>query len=139
MSYSERIELLSFLLSFFDESSRAERVKLVVYNSRECKYFLVGESLGGIAAHCFDPLTETMERITGNGEGEIDESGLSSLGFEFSDMPKCKVYPLWVEDKLEGFVAMHNITCDTEIPDYSFVLKIFCQIAARELHFRLTC
>ena len=139
LSCGERIELLSFLLSFFNETSRAERVKLVVYDARECKYCLIGECFSGIAAQCFDPLSEVMERVSGNGEGEIDEVGLALLGFEFKDMPKCRVYPLWVEDKLEGFVAMHNISCEKETPDYSVVFKMFCQIAARELYFRLTC
>jgi hypothetical protein len=137
ISCKDRIELFSFLLSFFNESSQAERVKLVVYVPRESKYFLIGESFCGIAAQCFDPLTEVMERIPGNGEGEINESELSLLGFVFKDMPKCKVYPLWVGDYLEGFAAMHNITCDSEIPDYPVVYRIFCQIAARELYYRL--
>jgi hypothetical protein len=138
VSYNERLDLLVFLLGFFSESSQADRVKLVVYDTKGSKYFLVGESLRGIVAQCFDPLTEVMERISGNGEGEIDEIGLGFLGFKFKDMTNCKAYPLWVEDKLEGFVAMHNIKCDAEIPDYPVVFKTFCQLAARELHFRLT-
>ena len=137
VSYKERIELLSFLLSFFNETSQAERVKLVVYDSRESKYFLVGESFSGITAQCFDPLTDVIERIPGDEEGEIDESRLASLGFKFKDIPECKVYPLWVENELEGFVAMYNIKCDAEIPDYPVVFRTFCQIAARELHYRL--
>jgi hypothetical protein len=139
VSCKERIELFSFLLSFFIESSQAERVKLVVYDPRACKYFLIGESLGGIAAQCFDPLTDTMERISGNGEGEIDESQLAIIGFKFKDMPKCKAYPLWIGDKLEGFVALHNIAYNNEISDYPVVFEMLCQLAARELHFRLTC
>lgn len=137
VSYKERIELLSYLLSFFNETSQAERVKLVVYDSRESKYFLVGESYCGIAAQCFDPLTEAMERISGDEEGEIDESRLATLGFKFKDIPECMVYPLWVENELEGFVAMYNIKCDAEIPDYPVVFRTFCQIAARELRYRL--
>jgi hypothetical protein len=137
VSYNDRIELFSFFLSFFSELSQAERVKLVVYDSRESKYFLVGESYSGISAQCFDPLTESIKRISGNREGEMNEHGLKLLGFKFTDMPKCKAYPLWVEDKLEGFVAMHNIKCDAEIYDYQIVFMTFCQIVARELHFRL--
>ena len=138
LSCEERIELLSFLLSFFNETSQAERVKFVVYDSRERKYYLVGESYGGIAAQCFDPLTEAMEMISGDREVEIDESALAKIGFKFNDMPQCKVFPLWVEDKLEGFVAMDKIKWETKTPDYSVVFRIFCQIAARELYFRLT-
>jgi len=137
ISHNEKIDLLAFLLGFFSETSQADRVKLVVYDTKECKYFLVGESLGGIMAQSFDPLTDKLDRISGNKEGEIDEFGLKILGFEFKDMPKCKVYPFWVEDKLEGFVAMHNIKCDTEISDYPVVFNTVCQIAARELHFIL--
>ena len=137
ISYNDRHELLAFLLGFFSESSQADRVKLVVYDSKAGKYFLVGESVDGIAAQCFDPLSENMERISGNGEGEVDEYMLRIWGFKFNDMPKCKVYPFWVEDKLEGFVAMRNIKCNVEIPDFPVVFRMFCQIAAREIHFRL--
>ena len=129
--------MLFFLLGFFNESSHAERVKLVVYDPRERKYVLMGESYSGIAAQCFDPLTEVVERISGNGEGEIDECELANLGFVFKNMSKCKVYPMWIENKLEGFIAMCNINCDAEFPDYPVVFRIFCQIAARELYFRL--
>ena len=137
-SYNDRLELLSFLSGFFSEFSQAERVKLVVYDIRERKYFLVGESICGITAQCFDPLTEPMERIQGSGEAELNESGLELLGFKFKDMPKCEVYPLWVEKKLEGFVALHNIKCDAEISDYPIVFRTFCQIVARELYYKFT-
>ena len=136
ISQTERIDFLAFFLGFFNETSLAERIKLVVYDTRESKYFLVGESFNGIMAQCFDPLTETMERITGNGEGEIDEFGLEFLGFKFKDTPVCKAYPLWIGNKLEGFVAMYNMSHETEIHDYPVVFRTFCQIAAREFYFR---
>ena len=138
VSFQERIELLSFLLSFFSETSQAEKIKLVVYDHKECKYFLVGESANEITTQCFIPISEVMDRISGDKEEEeIDESGLADLGFAFEDIPECKVYPFWVEGKIEGFAAMYNIACDVEIPDYHVVFMTFCQIAARELHFRL--
>ena len=139
LSCGERTEFLSFLLSFFNETSQAEKVKLVVYDTRDRKYCLIGECLNGIAAQCFEPLTAAMERISGDGAGEIDEVGLALLGFEFKDMPKCQVYPLWIGDTLEGFVAMYKISHETAIPDYSLVFKMLCQVAARELCFRLSC
>ena len=138
VSHNERFDLLAFLLGFFSETSQADLVKLVVYDPKEGRYYLVGESFSGIMAQGFDPLTEVMDRKSGNKEGEINEAGLQLLGFKFKDMPKCKAYPFWVDDKLEGFVAMQNIKCDDEINDYPAVFSTVCQIAARELFFKFT-
>ncbi|MCL2767675.1 MAG: hypothetical protein FWE49_02985 [Synergistaceae bacterium] len=139
ISYNEKIDLITFLLGFFSETSQADKVKLVIYNAKESKYFLVGESFGSIMAQCFDPLSETTDRKSGDSEIETDESALKLWGFKpFNDMPKSKIYPLWVENKLEGFVAIHNIKCDTQIHNYPVVFSTVCQIAARELYYKHT-
>lgn len=138
VSYSDRLDLLSFIVGLFSESSNADRVKLVVYDSRERKYFLVGEAFGGIIAQCFDPLTDIEERIKSKETGELDKAGLAELGFTFDDLPQCIAYPFWVEGQLEGFVAMSDIKCDTEMPDYPVVFRTFSQTAGRELFYRFS-
>lgn len=138
-SKSTRIDALAYMLGMFSEFSQASMVKLVVYDNVVCRYELVGEVFGGIAAQCFEHMSGEIARIKGNGSRNMTSAEVVEMGFsEFADIANLSVYPFWVENELEGFVVLKDVRPDAELMDYPVVFQAFALIAGRELKYRLT-